>query len=376
MAVKSWLTFYVKFINLSTIKYANAMNPLFGTRFKSARLRTGLSLQDLAVRLENKITRQALHRYEKGEVTPNSEMIGLLCEIMGVRPDYFFRDTRIELGALEYRKLQNLSARDENRIIEQAREYLSRYLELEEILGLENHFVNPLKDFGVVASFEDVCRAAGRVREQWGLGNSAVVNIAGFLEDMHIKVVEIDIDTHFNGMQTWVNDSLPVVAYNKNLRGKPDRIRFTLLHELGHLLLQFGDINEKQKEILCHQFAAAALMPETVLKEKLGAHRNRLSMQELGALKKQYGISMQAIVRRAVECKIVSEHFARQFFKMIEDMGWKSREPVAYEGVERSFRFDQLLFRAIAEEQISLSKAAALKNMRLAEFHELCMTVA
>jgi transcriptional regulator with XRE-family HTH domain len=183
------------------------MNPLFGTRFKSARLRSGLSLQDLASRLENKITRQALHRYEKGEVTPNSEMIGRLCEIMGVRPDYFFRDTRIELGALEYRKLQNLSVRDEHRIIEQAREYLSRYLELEEILGLENQFVNPLNDFGTVASLEDVARAAARVREQWGLGNSAVVNLAGFLEDMHIKVVEIDIETHFNGMQTWVNET-------------------------------------------------------------------------------------------------------------------------------------------------------------------------
>jgi Zn-dependent peptidase ImmA (M78 family)/DNA-binding XRE family transcriptional regulator len=352
------------------------MNPLFGTRFKSARLRSGLSLQDLAFRLENKITRQALHRYEKGEVTPNSEMLGRLCEIMGVRPDYFFRDTRIELGALEYRKLQNLSVRDEHRIIEQAREYLSRYLELEEILGLENQFVNPLNGFGPIASLEDVCKAADTVREQWGLGNSAVVNLAGFLEDMHIKVIEIDIETHFNGMQTWVNENLPVVAYNKNLRGKPDRIRFTLLHELGHLLLQFGDVNEKQKEVFCHQFAGAILMPEAVLKGKMGVHRNRLSLQELGALKKQYGISMQAIVRRAVECNVVTEHFARQFFKMIEDMGWKSREPVAFEGVECSYRFDQLLFRAIAEEQISLSKASALKNMKLAEFHEQYMTMA
>lgn len=350
------------------------MTMLFGTRFKSARLRSGLSLQDLASRLGNKITRQALHRYEKGEVTPNSEMLGLLSEILAVRPDYFFRDTRIEFGALEYRKLQNLSARDENRIVEQTREYLSRYMELEEILGIENKFVNPLNGFGPVTTFYDVSAAADLLRDNWGLGGNSVVNIAGFLEDMHVKVVEIDIETHFNGMQTWVNDSLPIVAYNKNLRGKPDRIRFTLLHELGHLLLQFADVNEKQKEVLCHQFAGAVLMPENVLKEKLGPHRSKLSIQELGSLKKQYGISMQAIVRRAVECKIVSEHYARQFFKMIDELGWKSREPVAYEGIECSYRFDRLLFRALAEEQISLSKAAALKNMKLAEFHEQYIT--
>lgn len=352
------------------------MNMLFGTRFKSARLRSGLSLQDLASRLGNKITRQALHRYEKGEVTPNSEMLGLLSEIMAVRPDYFFRDTRIEFGALEYRKLQNLSARDENRIVEQTREYLSRYMELEEILGIEDEFVNPLNEFGPITTFSDVSAAADLLRDKWGVGGNSVVNIAGFLEDMHVKVVEIDIETHFNGMQTWVNDGLPVVAYNKNLRGKPDRIRFTLLHELGHLLLRFTDVNEKQKEVLCHQFAGAVLMPESVLKEKLGPHRSKLSIQELGNLKKQYGISMQAVVRRAVECKIVSEHYGRQFFKMIEEMGWKSREPVAYEGIECSYRFDRLLFRGLAEEQISMSKAAALKNMKLAEFHKQYITIA
>lgn len=350
------------------------MDKLFATRFKSARLRCGLSLQDLATKLGNKVTRQALHRYEKGEVTPNSEMLGFLSEIMAVRPDYFFRDTRIDFGNIEYRKLQNLSVRDEHRTIEQTREYLSRYLELEEILGIENGFDNPLKDFGHVSSFEDVNKAAECVRERWGMGNNAVVNIAGFLEDMHIKVVEIDLDTHFNGMQTWVNGSLPVIAFNRNLHGKPDRIRFTLLHELGHMLLTFGDVTEKQKEVLCHQFAGALLMPDEVLKDKLGAHRNKVSVQELGSLKKQYGISIQAILRRAVECKIVNEHFAKQFFKMIDEMGWKTREPVAYEGLERSYRFDRLLFRALAEEQISLSKAAALKNMTLAEFHEQYMT--
>ncbi|WP_353719338.1 XRE family transcriptional regulator [Dyadobacter sp. 676] len=352
------------------------MDLLFATRFKSARLRSGLSLQDVASRLGNKITRQALHRYEKGEVTPNSEMLGLLSEIMAVRPDYFFRNTRVELGALEYRKLQHLSARDENRIVEQTREYLSRYLELEEILGISGEFINPLKGLGPVATLSDVSAAADLLREKWGLGANAVVNIAGFLEDMHIKVVEIDVDTHFNGMQTWANEGLPVVAYNKNLQGKPDRIRFTLLHELGHLLLQFGDVKDKQKEVLCHQFAGALLMPESVLKEKLGPHRSKLSLHELGNLKRQYGISMQAIVMRAIECKIVSEHYGRQFFKMIEEMGWKSREPVAYEGIERSYRFDRLLFRALAEGQVSMSKAAALKNMKLAEFHEQYTAIA
>lgn len=51
------------------------MKALFAERFKSARLMKGFSLQDLADALENQLSRQALHRYEKGEVLPDSEKI-------------------------------------------------------------------------------------------------------------------------------------------------------------------------------------------------------------------------------------------------------------------------------------------------------------
>ncbi|MCF0050608.1 XRE family transcriptional regulator [Dyadobacter sp. LJ53] len=352
------------------------MNQIFADRFKSARLRSGLSLQDLANRLNNQISKQALHKYEKGAVVPDSERLGLLSTVMNVRPDYFFRETSIQIGDLAYRSLKSIPAKEEYKVIEQTREYLSRYLELEEILGLENKFENPLADFGLVSEYQQVNQAANLLRKKWEIGKDPIYNVAELLEDKFIKVVEIDADTNFNGMQTWVNGSIPVVAFNKNLEGKPDRIRFTLLHELGHLLLNFGNVTENQKEILCHQFAGAILMPEETLKQELGAHRNKLSLQELGNIKKHYGISMQAIVKRALECGIVNDHFAKQFLGMMKEMGWRTLEPVAYEGVEKSNRFDQLIFRGIAEEQISMTKAAALKNMRLAEFHSLSLTLA
>jgi predicted HTH domain antitoxin len=39
-----------------------------------------------------------------------------------------------------------------------------------------------------------------------------------------------------------------------------------------------------------------------------------------------------------------------------------------YQGAEESNRFEQLLFRALIEDQISMSKAASLSNRSLAEF--------
>lgn len=345
------------------------MKQLFAERFKSARLLNGFSLQGLADALDNKITKQALHKYEKGEVVPDSEMLSLIAEVFNVRPDYFFRPLTVELGAIEYRKLKRMPVKEENKIIEQTREYLSRYLELEELIGVEHQFENPLQDFPIISTFGQIDKAAMQLRDKWNLGLGPIFNLPESFEDKYIKVVEIDADISFDGLQTWVNGNIPVIAYNKNIADKSDRVRFTLLHELAHLLLRFDpELSENQKEKLCHQFAGAVLLPEATFKEELGHHRNRLSITELGHIKKQYGISMQAIVYRANLLGIVNDNYKAQFFNMMKQMGWRMDEPIAYDGMEKATRFDQLLYRAIAEELISVSKGAALKNMKLTDF--------
>lgn len=351
------------------------MNQIFADRFKSARLLNGMSLQDLANAMENKVSRQALHRYEKGEVIPDSDMINLLSDVLKIRPDYFFRDTKVEIGQIEYRKLKRLPAKEEAKVVEQTKEYLSRYLELEEILGLPSKFVNHLANYKNVTTYEEVNEAANELRSKWKLGTDPIFNVVELLEDKHIKVVKIDADLAFDGLQTWVNDTIPVVAYNVRKLEKNDRIRFTLLHELAHLLLTFGDVTDNLKEKLCHQFAGAMLLPDTALREELGTFRNRLFIPELGNIKKQYGISLQAIVMRARVCDIINDNYTQQFFFMIKQMNWKIDEPIQYEGVEESNRFDQLLYRALAEEQISMSKAASLKNQKLSQFRSETLLV-
>lgn len=355
-------------INFTTHVIIMKTKSAFSERFKSARLMNGFSLQDLADALDEKLSRQALHRYEKGEVIPDGEKIYLLSKAMNVSVDYFFRDTKVELGEIEFRKLKKMPQKEASIIKEKTKEYLSRYLELEEILNLSGKFENPLKDLGAITTYEQANSAAEQLREKWGLGKGPIYNIVELLESNNIKVVKLDVNENFDGLQTLVNEAVPVVAYNSKKANKPDRIRFTLLHELAHLLLKFGEMTEKQKENLCHQFAGAMLLPEKTLKEELGNHRNKLSINELGSIKKQYGISMQAIAMRAKDCNITNEHYTKQFFFLFEQMNWRIDEPIEYQGAEESNRFEQLLFRALIEEQISISKAASLSNQSLAEF--------
>ncbi len=346
------------------------MKEIFSERFKSARLMKGFSLQDLADALDNQLSRQALHRYEKGEVIPDNEKINLLSKVLNVSPDYFFRSIKVELGEIEFRRLNNMPQKEASIIKEVTKEKLLRYLELEEILGLPIEFEDYLKDFEIITAYKQVNRAAEILREKWGLGNGPIFNIVELLEDKNIKVIDLKVNDDFDGLQTRVNGTIPVIAYNANKINKPDRIRFTLLHEMAHLLLKFGNITDRQKETLCHQFAGAMLLPEVTIKAELGEHRNKLSSLELAAIKKQYGISMQAIIMRAKDCGIINENYTKQLFFFFKQMNWKVDEPYDYEGVEQSNRFEQLLFRALIEDQISISKAASLNNQTLADFRK------
>jgi Zn-dependent peptidase ImmA (M78 family)/DNA-binding XRE family transcriptional regulator len=346
------------------------MNKLFSERFKSARILNGFSLQDLADALGNKISRQALHKYEKGEVIPDSSMINQLSKALHVQPDFFFRDTKVELGELEFRKLTRLPVKEQNKIVESTKDVLSRYLELEEIIGIETNFENPLKDMPVLSSFEDIERAASKVRECWYLGLDPIYNTIELLEDNHIKVVSVYSEDSFDGMQTWLNQTIPVIVINRSKLKSADRIRFTVLHELGHLLLPLGNLPDKVKEKYCNQFAAAMLIPKAAIQKELGISRKKLFIQELGELKKQYGVSIQALMYRCKDLNIITESHLNQLVFIIVHNNWKMIEPVQYTGLEESNRFTQLLFRALAEELISMNKAAVLNNQSLVDFRK------
>lgn len=348
-------------------------------RLKSARMINGISLQGLADRLAEigvPISKQAINKYEQGDSSPNSEMIGLLSKALKVRPDYFFNSFEIEFGDIEYRKLESYSTKEAQRIVEISKDELRRYLELENLLNIQTEFENPLRDFEIT-DLDSVDKAADKLRDSWKLGSNPIPNSIELLEEHNVKVIELESDVKLDGFSTIANERYPIVILNKTkLDDKADRKRWTSLHELGHLALNLQHINdEKLVEKYCHHFAGAMLFPKDVMIKELGEKRSKLSINELAALKEEYGISMQAIVYRAKDLGIINVSTFRQFFQMFTQLGYRINEPAEYYGKEESHRFKQLLFRALAEEVISMSKAASLKNQKLAEFRKEHMVI-
>ena len=79
---------------------------------------------------------------------------------------------------------------------------------------------------------------------------------------------------------------------------------------------------------------------------------------------------MQATMARARNLNIISDLVYKDFSINYSIMGYRKNEPGEYMGIEDSMRFKQLLYRAAAEEMISLSKAASLNNQNLSQFRK------
>lgn len=352
------------------------MKPLsqnnFGSRLRLARKMVGFSLQELANALDNKVTKQALNKYEMGEMNPSSHVLMLISSCLNVKPDYFFNKNTTELGEILFRKKASLSKKLESSIIEKVRYFVERYLEIENIVGLESKFINPIQDLTILTE-EDVKRAASSLRNAWNLGSSPLSNIVEMLELNGIKVLLIDDTESVDGLSVFTTKGIPVVVVN--CRDKSiERTRFTIVHELAHLLLRIGDDivnNTKAVEKICHLFASSFLLPDEMLVKMIGTgKRNYIYLQELVTIKEYFGISIRAINHKLRDLEIITDSYYRRWVIYLSKTFGFQREPGNYKGEEKSIQFNRLVNRALAEDLISVSKAASLLNVDVNELRK------
>jgi Zn-dependent peptidase ImmA (M78 family) len=341
------------------------MKTQFAKRLFNARKMAAFSMDELA--LLSGLSKNAISRYEKGIMQPDSSNLIRLSKALGVKIDYFFRNTAVELNEVEFRKKAKLGAKHISSIKYRVIDRVERYLELENILAIDNKFVNPLEGFQINKA-NDIETATNLIRTDWVIGENPISSVVEMLEDNYIKVVEVDEPMEFDGLSSMIDNKIPVIVVNKNF--PVERKRFTLLHELGHLLLTLSDdISDKDKEKICHRFAGSFLIPQYRFIAELGNKRRKFLIDELITIQKEWGISISAIMQRAKDLGIIHKDRLKQFYiKCNMNMELKKR---VYESryckMEESFRFNQLLYKGIAQELVSLSKASALSNHSLNE---------
>jgi Zn-dependent peptidase ImmA (M78 family) len=309
-----------------------------------------------------KVTKQAISKYEKGLMKPDSSTTLIaLSKALAVPVDYFYRIVAREPLELNYRKRASVGAKAKNALLETVRDRLERYLELEDLLGIHSRFEIPIGRINV-ATPEGARAAAMTLRESWGVGRQQPVpSVTQLCEDKGLLLVGLKQIPGFDGMAGRYGGN-PFVAIAED--PPSDRIRFTLLHEVAHILARTKEHTEK----ICQVFASEFLLPEDVLLRELSEGvRHSIAVPELLQLKAKFGISMQAILYRAHQAGVLTDAGYAATLREFGARGWRKAEPGAALGLEKPQRFERLLFRAVAEDVISMSKAASLSLVPLEE---------
>lgn len=343
----------------------------FAKRLQQARLKAKLSMEKLSEKMNGIVTKQAISKYEKAKMMPNSTILIAMAEALDCDLDYFFRPFSFELDEFKvsFRKKSDTLVGDQKALEVQIQDEVERYLEIEEILGLEpsNELSSDLKPSEPLSTSSDMVEMAKKVRQHWQLGSAPIANTHELLEAHGIKVLLTEAPDNFWGVSGIVNDRTPVIVLNSNDRHIEHR-RLTALHELCHLLYNqyFSDkLTKHQKEKLCNAFANEMLLPsETLI--SLFSGKNKIAFAELEALNINYGISIDAIVYKLKDLGVIGEKRYQGFCKHKNSRPeFKAYIETSRYNEEPTTRFKALVYSALAQQLLTTSKAASLLGVSI-----------
>ena len=359
---------------------SNELNT-FAKRLQQARLKAKLSMEKLSEKMDGKVTKQAISKYEKAMMMPSSTILIAMAEALGCDLDYFFRPFSFELNQFKvsFRKKSDTTVGDQKAIEIQIQDEVERYLEIEDILGIQyfERLSGDLIPAAPLTTNNDMVEMAKNVRKKWGLGKAPIANIQELLEDHGIKVLLTEAPDNFWGVSGIVNEENPVIVLNSNDHHIEHR-RLTALHELCHLLYNkyfSQDLTNHQKENLCNAFANEMLLPSVVLRS-LFEGKVKIAIAELIALSINYGISVDAIVYKLKDLGIIGEKRYRGFcIQKNKRPDFKKRIEESHYKEESTTRFQALVYSALAQQLISTSKAATLLGVSINKVRNSATTI-
>lgn len=331
-------------------------------RIRQLRLARGLSLEGLAVEMGGIVTRQALHLYEQERAHPSPGVTVQLAKALHVKPSDLSEPALFEVEFIAYRSRSGLRKRDGESIKAYFGTQLERRAQLQSRCCPGLPFDLPLQRLKV-QTLEDAEEASKQLRDKWRLGRDAIGDLTVVLEDHLVHVIRIEAPEKFDGLSAIVREhGKPVAVGVASRAGVPgDRQRFNLAHELAHLVMKIEAGLDAEKA--AHRFAGAFLLPEAAVRREIGDKRSSLLPAELRLLKRRFKVSLQAIVKRLHDLRIISDPVYKSAFFMISRYGWRKVEPDPI-APENSEWCRQVAARGLAEKQLTAAEVERLTGLK------------
>jgi len=281
----------------------------------------GFSQTELANSIAG-LSQSNLSKFEKGLDSLSENTQSKIIEFLGFPTEFFERKIGNTIENANYRKKATIS-----KAVVQEFEYKCRLIgyivdQMSEDIDWPPFTFAPLNvEEGFSPSY-----VANYNRKLCKLSADAPVkDIITIVEGKGVIVYELDAYEKFDGVSFITDNGFPIIIVNNTFSN--DRKRFTIAHELGHLLLH-NDSNfpvsaYRQKEKEANEFASEFLMPENEIKHSLRG----LRLNDLGVLKQHWLTSMASLLRRAKDLNCIDENRYKYFLIEMSRLGYSKKEP-------------------------------------------------
>lgn len=299
---------------------APAAQMINGARIKQIRELRQLTQTDLSKKVG--VEQATIALIESGRRQPSSELLKAISAETGFPAGYFGQGDieDFPLGSLLFRAKASMTSREES----SAHRYAQVMFEITRKLGQRLKTI-PLRLPRLEG--EEPATAARITRAMLGLSpDQPVVNLINALERSGVIGLAVPaILEKQDAFSGWAgsDESRPVIAVCDGKSG--DRLRFSVAHELCHLVLHqaiTGRIAEVEDQ--ADAFAAEFLMPSATLQQELVPP---ITISMLAALKPRWGVSIRSLIMRAHELGLITLHQYKYLNKQIALRGWTKQEP-------------------------------------------------
>lgn len=267
------------------------------------------------------VTQSKISKYESGMLEVSDLDLSRLSRILEYPEDFFFQSDMVQgfgSACMHHRKRQSLPVKELRAIhatINALRIQAGRLLGSVEI-GHNNAF-HRLDIDEYDGSPEKIAQI---VRANWGIPMGPIRNLVGVVEMAGGIAFPYPFGTDkIDAVSQWPRNGPPMFFVNKDI--PTDRWRFSLAHELGHVVMHHVSTMNAESE--ADRFASEFLMPAREIADEL----NNFNLGTASRLKPYWRVSMQALIRRAFDLKKITERQYRSFNSQMSQLGYKKDEP-------------------------------------------------
>ena len=292
-----------------------------GEMLRLARQRLGFRQIEAAGRLG--VEQPLLSRIENGLTEAPGDFLLRAERVYGLPRSFFFLADAV-LGAPVsvhpmWRRKSDVTTKELDTVVAELNirvMHLRRFLE-----GVEVAHSSDIPRLDI-DDYDDPEEIAGIVRAHWQVPRGPLKDLTGLLERAGVLVCHSEMGGASVSAVTFSAPGVPPLIVLNNSQ-PADRTRYSIAHELGHLVMHRFPSPEMERE--ANEFASSLLMPAPDILPYFRARRIDLAL--LAAMKPQWKVAMQALLMRATSLECLSKNQAQYLWKQISARRLRLREP-------------------------------------------------